>query len=110
MTDRKDLERKHLAVVGHSEGGSVAMLAAAKDDRITAAVLIDAIGVTGAELNLDQVTHALSRTNRPEADKQATIDLQKKVQHAVLTGKDWEGIPPAVRRQADIPWFQSFLA
>ena len=28
----------------------------------------------------------------------------------MLTGKGWEDIPPALRRQADIPWFKSFLA
>jgi fermentation-respiration switch protein FrsA (DUF1100 family) len=28
----------------------------------------------------------------------------------VLTGKGWETIPPGLRKQADIPWFQSFLA
>ncbi len=110
MTDRKDVDRKRLALVGHSEGGSVAMLAAAKNDRIAAVVLIDAIGLTGAEVNLEQVTHALGRTSRSEADKQATIDLQKRIQHAVITGTGWEGIPSTVRRQADIPWFQSFLA
>jgi pimeloyl-ACP methyl ester carboxylesterase len=110
MTDRKDVELKRLALVGHSEGGSVAMLAAAKNDRVAAVVLIDAIGMTGAEVNLEQVTHALGRTNRSEADKQATIDLQKQIQHAVLTGNGWEGIPSTVRRQAEVPWFQSFLA
>ena len=110
MADRKDVDRKRLATVGHSEGGSVAMLAAAADDRVTAVVLIDAIGVTGAELNLEQVTHALGRTNRSDADKQATIELQKKIQLAVLTGTGWEGITPNVRRQADTLWFKSYLA
>jgi pimeloyl-ACP methyl ester carboxylesterase len=107
---RKDVDRNRIALVGHSEGGSVAMLTAAKNDRIAAVVLIDAIGVTGAEVNLEQVTHAVSRTTRSEADKQATIELQKRIQRAVLTGKGWEGIPANIRRQADIPWFQSFLA
>ena len=66
--------------------------------------------MTGAELNLEQVTRALAQSNRPAADKQATIDLQKRIQQAVLTGKGWEAISPAVRHQADTPWFQSFLA
>ena len=67
-------------------------------------------GTTGAELNLEQVKHALDRTNRSAADKQATIDLQKKIQQAVLTGAGWDTIPPALRKQAETPWFQSFLA
>jgi pimeloyl-ACP methyl ester carboxylesterase len=110
MTDRKDVDGKHVAVAGHSEGGSVAMLAAAKDKRIAALVLIAALGVTGAELNLEQVTHALDRSKKTDAEKQSTIALQKKIQAAVLTGKGWEEIPLALRKQAETAWFQSFLA
>jgi uncharacterized protein len=108
--DRKDVDKKRLAVVGHSEGGAVAMLAAGKENRISALVLVAAVGVTGAELNLYQVGHQFDAAKRPEADKQRTLDLQRKIQGAVLTGSGWEGIQPAVRQQADTPWFQSFLA
>jgi len=110
LGDRKDVDHKHLAVLGHSEGGAVAMLAAAHEKKIAALVLISAIGVTGAQLNLAQVTHALNRSNKPEAERQATIELQRQIQNAVLTGKGWEGIPLPLRRQADIPWFHSFLS
>ena len=109
LSERKDVDPKRIAVVGHSEGGIVAMLAAAKDRRIAALALVATPGVTGAELNLEQVKHALDRTNRSAADKQATIELQKKIQQAVLTGTGWEQLA-AYRKQADTPWFQSFLA
>ncbi|MGE5245547.1 MAG: alpha/beta hydrolase family protein [Betaproteobacteria bacterium] len=109
LDDRKDVDQAHVAVVGHSEGGSVAMLAASKDKRIDALVLVSTIGVTGAELNMEQVQHALDRSNKSPGDRQATIELQKRIQHAVLTGSGWEGIPPALRQQAETPWFQSFL-
>jgi pimeloyl-ACP methyl ester carboxylesterase len=90
----------------------VALLAAAKNDRVAALVLVATIGVTGKELNLYQVMHGLERSNRPETEKQATIDLQKKIQEAVLTGSGWDKIdvPAEIRRQADTPWFQSYLA
>ena len=110
ISDRKDVDRPRLAVVGHSEGGAVGLLAASRENRIGALVLIAAPGMTGAELNLAQVTRALAQTNRSEAEKQATIELQKRIQTAVLTGNGWDGIAPALRQQADIPWFRSFLA
>jgi pimeloyl-ACP methyl ester carboxylesterase len=110
LSERKDVNRKQLAVLGHSEGGAVAMLAAAHEKKIMALVLVATIGVTGAELNMAQVTHAMNRSDRPEAERQATIELQRQIQNAVLTGKGWESIPPPLRRQADIPWFHSFLS
>jgi uncharacterized protein len=110
VADRKDVDKKRIAVVGHSEGGSVAMLAASKDNRVAALALVAAIGVTGAELNLYQVGHQIDLLKRPEPEKQQTLELQRRIQNAVLTGSGWEGIQPAIRRQADTPWFQSFLA
>jgi len=110
MSNRKDVDRRRLAVVGHSEGGAVGLLAADRENRIAALVLIAAPGMTGADLNLAQVTRSLAQSNRPEAEKQATIELQKKIQTAVLTGNGWDEIAPSFRQQADIPWFRSFLA
>ena len=110
VADRKDVDKKRIALVGHSEGGSVAMLAASKDKNVAALALVAAIGETGAALNMYQVEHAIDLAKRPEAEKQQTLALQKKIQTAVLTGSGWEGIPPALKQQADTPWFQSFLA
>jgi pimeloyl-ACP methyl ester carboxylesterase len=112
LSDRKDIDKRRIVLVGHSEGGSLALLAASKEGRIAGVVLVATVGTTGAELNMYQVTHALERSNRPEAERQATIDLQRRIQQAVLTGKGWENIsvPNAVRRQAETAWFQSFLA
>jgi pimeloyl-ACP methyl ester carboxylesterase len=109
LAARKDVDPKRIAVAGYGEGGPVAMIAAAKDKRIAALVLVATIGTTGAELNMEQVRRALDRSNRSEADKQATLEMQKKIQQAVLTGTGWDEVA-AYRTQADTPWFQSFLA
>jgi pimeloyl-ACP methyl ester carboxylesterase len=110
VSDRKDVNRRQVAVVGYSDGGAIALLAASRENRIIAVGLISSIGVTGAELNMAQVTHAMTRSKRPDAEREATIAMQKRIQAAVLTGKGWEEVPPALRRQADIPWFRSYLA
>ena len=108
LAERKDIDSKRIAVLGHSEGGPVAMLAAKREKRIAALALVATFGTTGAELNLEQVKHALDRSNRTEADKQATLALQKQIQQAVVTGTGWDKVA-TYRQRADTPWFQSFL-
>jgi uncharacterized protein len=109
LSDRKDVDSKRIAVLGYGDGGAVAMLAAAREKRIASLVLVATVGTTGAELNMEQVKRALDRSNRAEADKQATLERQKKIQQAVITGTGWDELA-AYRGQADTPWFQSFLA
>jgi pimeloyl-ACP methyl ester carboxylesterase len=110
LSERKDVDRKRVAVVGHSEGGWVALMAA-KDKNVAAVGLVATAAVSGRELNLYQVAHGLERSTRSEAERQATIDLQRQIQQAVVTGLGWEriNVPESVRHQADTPYFQSFL-
>jgi uncharacterized protein len=102
-------DRRHIAVAGHGEGGWIAMLASAREDKIASLALLATPGTNGAELILEQQRHLLDAGKAPEAERRAKIELQQKIQAAVIAGKGWEGIPPAVRRQADTPLFKSFL-
>jgi uncharacterized protein len=109
LDKRKDVDPKRIIVLGHSEGGWVALLAASRDDKIAGIVSIAAPAVTGAEMVLEQQRHALEQMQLPDAERQAKVELQKRIQAAVVSGKGWEGVPPDVRKQADTPWFQSLL-
>lgn len=110
ISDRKDVDAKRIAIVGHAEGAWVAMLAAARDRRIAAFVSINAPSTTGADLALEQQEHALDRLKVTPAERAQKIELQKKVQTAVLTGKGWDAVPADLRKQADTPWTQSVLS
>lgn len=109
MADRKDVDPKRIAVIGHSEGGLVALMAAAKDKKIAAVGLIATPGITGADVILAQQKRILDRTKMTAGEKQAKIDEQKKIHEAVITGKGLELLPPTVRRTVDNPEFQSVL-
>jgi pimeloyl-ACP methyl ester carboxylesterase len=107
---RKDIDPKRIAVVGHSEGAWVALLAASRESRISAVVSIAGAATIGADVILEQQLQALDQLKLPPAERDQRVALQKQIQAAVLTGKGWEGIPPNLREQADTPWLQSFLA
>ncbi|HWK12551.1 MAG TPA: alpha/beta fold hydrolase [Vicinamibacterales bacterium] len=110
MAKRADVDTRRIVLVGHSEGAAVALLAAAREKQIDGVVSIAGPGVKGTDLILQQQQHLLDKSSMPAAEKQAKIELQKKIQAAVLSGTGWEGIPPELRKQADVPWFRSLLA
>ena len=76
LAKRKDIDPRRIAVVGHSEGGAVAMLAAAREKKISSLVLIAAPGTPGADLVLEQQRHLLDVMKVPDAERQAKIELQ----------------------------------
>jgi uncharacterized protein len=109
LARRDDVDSRRIAVVGHSEGGSVAMLAAPREKKIGALVLVAATGTSGADLILEQQRHQLDLMKLPAAERDEKIALQKKIHDAVVNEKGWDALPPQVRKQADTPWFRSLL-
>jgi pimeloyl-ACP methyl ester carboxylesterase len=109
LLQRKDIDPKRIAVVGHGEGAWVALLAAAREKRISAVATIAGPATTGAELVLEQQQRALDQMKLTPEEREKKVALQKQIQSAVLTGKGWELIPKEERRAADTPWFQSLL-
>ena len=109
LANRPDIDRDRIAVLGHGDGAWVALLASTREDRIRAIVSVAAASTTGAELVLAQQRQALTEANTPAAERAAKIELQTRINAAVMGGGSWEGIAPEVRAQADTPWFQSLL-
>jgi dipeptidyl aminopeptidase/acylaminoacyl peptidase len=109
LAERKDVDPKRIAVVGHSEGGLVALMTAGRDKKVAAVGLIATPGISGADVVLAQQKRLLDRTKMTEAEKQAKVDEQKKIHDAVITGKGLELLPPNVRRTVDNPEFKDIL-
>jgi pimeloyl-ACP methyl ester carboxylesterase len=106
---RKDVDPDRIAVLAHAEGSAVGLTAAGRERRIRALGLLAAPAATGREVVLEQQLQALVRRNEPEADRNAKIALQRRIIEAVTTGSGWETLPPDVRKQADTPWFKTWL-
>ena len=109
LADRKDVDPKRIALVGHAEGAWVAILTGTREKRIAAVASIAGASSTGAELNLEQQLYELNQLSLSADERAKKIALQKQIQSAVVTGKGWESIPANERRDADTPWFHSYL-
>jgi pimeloyl-ACP methyl ester carboxylesterase len=109
LSRRKDVDKARITVVGHSEGGWVALLAAAREDDIRHVVLAATPSVSGNDLVLEQQRHLLDLMKAPSHEAEAKIAMQKRINSAVVSGTSWEGVPASVRKQAETPWFASFL-
>ena len=109
LSNRRDIDRDRIAVVGHNEGAWAALLTSTRERRIAGVVSIAAPSVQGSERVLEQQRHVLDRMDLAPSDRVARLELQRRINAAVMTGKGWETISPDVRKQADTPWFQSFL-
>jgi pimeloyl-ACP methyl ester carboxylesterase len=110
LTKRKDVDDRRIALFGHGEGAWIALLAASREQDIAALVLAAAPAVPGSELVLEQQQTGLARSSLSDEEKQARVALQRRVNAALLGQGDWTGVPDDARRQADTPWFHSFLA
>ncbi|HEY2432624.1 MAG TPA: alpha/beta fold hydrolase [Vicinamibacterales bacterium] len=109
LADRNDVDKRRIVILGFMDGGPVALLAAAAGKEIDGVITVDAAGASGADLMLMQQQKILDELKLPANDRQARVDLQKKIQAAVISGGGWEGVPEPMRRQADTPWFKSVL-
>ncbi|NOT26103.1 MAG: alpha/beta fold hydrolase [Acidobacteria bacterium] len=109
LSNRPEIDRDRIAIIGHNEGAWTALLAANRERRIAGVATLAAPATTGAERTLEQQRHLLERMNLPPAELVSRIELQNRINAAVMSGRGWEGIPPDTRKQADTPWFQSLL-
>jgi dipeptidyl aminopeptidase/acylaminoacyl peptidase len=109
LRKRKDVDPKRIVLFGHSEGALVSLWAASRDEDLAGVVLAAGPSSSGAELVLEQQQYLLGKMNLPDAERAARIDLQKRIQAAVLGQGPWDDIPEPLKRQASTAWFQSFL-
>ena len=109
LAKRNDVDKKRIVVAGYGDGAAAALIAASRHKEIDGVITIGAAGSRGADLILEQQRHVLDALKLPPDERQSRIDMQQKIQAAVISGRGWEGIPEAMRRQADTPWFKSVL-
>jgi len=109
IRDRADVDRSRIILLAHGEGGWIGLQAAAEDDRVSALVLLATPSVNGATLILEQQDMEFDRLELSNQDRTEYTSLQHKIHDAVVGDGNWNGVPNNIRRQADTPWFRSFI-
>jgi pimeloyl-ACP methyl ester carboxylesterase len=108
LEKRPDVDKRRIGIVGHDEGAWAGLAVAARDKRVKAVALIASPSTPGAMVVLEQQARVLERSKAPDAE--AKVELQKKINAAVLGKGTWEGVPEPVRKTAETPWFHSYLS
>lgn len=109
LARRKDVDSRRIAVIGHSEGGAMAMLAAAREKKIASVVLMAAMGTRGVDLILEQQRYSFDLLKVPDQERPDKVELQKKILEAAVSGKGLDELPPDIRARIDTPWYRSLL-
>ena len=109
LSKRKDVDPKKIAVLGFGEGGWIALTLAGREPRVAALVLVGTPSAKGIDLVLEQQRQLFERSETTPAAQEQAVAQQKQILQAVVTGKDWDALSPAIRRRVDTPMYRSFL-
>lgn len=86
MRARPDIDPKRIGIIGHSEGGLIAPIVAARNDSIAFLVLLAGPGTDGKQVLGDQIGAILRSVGVPEAAITKQVKVQQKMLSKLLAG------------------------
>lgn len=98
LKTRKEIDPARIGLLGHSEGGLVAPLAAARSRDVAFIVLMAGPAVTGERIMLVQNDLVGRAEGSPEADIKANAEIQRRMFAAVKSNQGWDEVDAAIRR------------
>jgi uncharacterized protein len=97
---RPDIDKAHIGLLGHSEGGIIAPMVAAKSPAVAFIVLMSGPALTGEQILLAQGELLARAEKTPEEVIRANADLQRQVFAAVRSGTGWDAVTVAGEKLA----------
>lgn len=97
---RKDIDPRRIGLLGHSEGGIVAPMAANRSADVAFVVLVSAPGLTGEQVMLAQNELIGRASGAPEAQVRKNGELQRKMFAAVRANEGLDDVAAEVRSLA----------
>jgi uncharacterized protein len=79
LETRADVDKSHLGLIGHSEGGIIAPMVAAKRKDVSFIVMWGAPEVGGPKINAEQNAYSLKQSGMDSLSVNAFIDLHKQI-------------------------------
>lgn len=77
LRQQPEIDREHIALCGHSEGGIIAPLVAVQDANIAGIVLLAGTGVNGEQILVSQNRLILTAANTPEPELTRQLEIQQ---------------------------------
>ena len=116
LRGRKDIDAKRIGLVGHSEGGLIAPIAATRSKDIAFIVLMAGPGITGDQILFLQGAAIMRANGASEAAISRNREVKQRLFDVIRTEKDdaaakekIKSIAPGQERVAT-PWFRYFLS
>ena len=99
LETRADVDKKHLGLIGHSEGGMIAPMVAARRKDVSFIVMWGASETGGAQINTEQNAHALKKAGVDDTAIHAFSELNMQILNLFASSPTVEAldakIPPA---------------
>ncbi len=97
LQTRKEINPKQIGLIGHSEGGLIAPMLAARSKEIAFIVMMAGTGVNGAEILYKQGELISKAGGGTDKDASTTIDFQKKIFNIIMSDPDTKSAELKVR-------------
>ena len=98
LLQHAEIDPDRIGLVGHSEGGIVAPLAATRSDDVSFLVLLAGTGVPGDEILKAQLEVLLEDEGATAEEIQTARAQQQRLFSALTTGEGWEEVEQEARR------------
>ena len=98
LAGRTDIDGSRIGLIGHSEGGMVAPLAASRTSGIAFLVLLAGTALPGDQILLAQGERIMRANGASQETIAANRQTQQEVFQAVRTGEGWEEVGQKIRQ------------
>jgi len=102
LSEQPEIDAGRIGLIGHSEGGIVAPMAAARSDDVAFILLLAGPGLPGEELMVMQLAAVQRSIGRPEENVERQMAAQKNLLELAGSGADFAAVRQAVAELTEI--------